>query len=165
MKNRETLNVSASGEREIVMTRTFDAPRNLVFDAFTKPELIKRWLLGPGNWTMVVCNVDLRVGGSYRFVLRSDRNGTEMGWGGVYREIAKPERLAHTEQFDQAWYPGESLITSVFAEKQSKTNLTVTILYESAEARDTVLRSNMKTGVAASYDRLEEVLEANVAAR
>lgn len=158
MKNSETLSINGSGDQEIVMKRTFDAPRSLVFDAFTKPELIKRWLLGPGGWSMVVCEVDLRVGGKYRFVLRSDKNGTEMGWGGVYREIAKPERLAHTEKFDEAWYPGESLITSDFVEKQGKTTMTATIRYESQEARNAVLGSNMSTGVAASYDRLEELV-------
>jgi uncharacterized protein YndB with AHSA1/START domain len=163
MKNSETLTVNAAGERAIVMTRVFGAPRDLVFDAFTKPEFIRRWLLGPGAWTMSVCNVDLRVGGSYRYVLRRDSDGTEMGWGGVYGEIARPERLVHTERFDQAWYSGEALITTLFVEKQGKTSITVTILCESQQARDTMLQSNMKVGVAASYNKLEGLLESTLA--
>src|SRR5690606_13837593 len=108
MKQPGTLKITAQGEREIVMTRVFEAPRHLVFDAFTKPELLKRWLLGPDGWTMPVCEVDLRVGGAYRFVWRG-RDGTEMGVRGVYREVVPPERIVHTETFDQAWYPGEAL--------------------------------------------------------
>lgn len=165
MKNSETLTVNGAGERAIVMTRVFDAPRDLVFDAFTKPEFIQRWLLGPGAWTMSVCNVDLRVGGAYRYVLRRDSDGTEMGWGGVYREIARPERLVHTERFDQFWYAGEALITTEFVEEQGKTTITVTILCESQQARDTMLQSNMKVGVAASYNKLEGLLESTLAKR
>jgi uncharacterized protein YndB with AHSA1/START domain len=160
MKNSATLKVTPSGEREIVMTRVFDAPRGLVFDALTKPELIRRWLLGPGGWSMTVCTVDLRVGGAYRFVLRNDRDGMEMGWGGIYREIARPERLAHTERFDQAWYPGESVITTALMEKGGQTTFTATMLYESRKARDIVLASGMEKGAAASYDRLEQLLPA-----
>src|SRR5205807_9676277 len=96
-------------DREITMTRVFDAPRTLVFDAHTKPALVKQWLLGPPGWSMPVCEMDVRVGGTYRWVWRHDRNGTEMGMGGVYREIVQPERLVTTERFDEAWYPGEGL--------------------------------------------------------
>ena len=102
----EGLKLTTRGDREIVMTRAFAAPRRLVFEAFTKPELLKRWLLGPDGWSMPVCEIDLRVGGRYRYVWRNDRDGTEMGMGGVYREIAVPERVVATEKFDDAWYPG-----------------------------------------------------------
>jgi len=159
MKNSDTLNVTASGDREIVVTRLFDAPRGLVFDALTKPELIRRWLLGPGGWSMTVCTVDLRVGGAYRYVLRSDRDGREMGWGGTYREIIHPERIVLTEKFDKAFYPGEAVITTVLTEKGGKTTFTTTIRYESRTARDLVLSSGMERGAAASYDKLEQVLE------
>lgn len=159
MKNSDTLKVTPSGDREIVITRVFDAPRSLVFDALTKPELIRRWLLGPGGWSMTVCTVDLRVGGAYRYVLRRDRDGTEMGWGGTYREIMRPERIVHTEQFDQPMYPGQSVITTVLTEKGGKTTFTATILFESRTARDTLLSSGMERGAAASYDKLEQVLQ------
>jgi uncharacterized protein YndB with AHSA1/START domain len=156
MKN--TLKVTASGDREIVMTRVFDAPRRLVFDACTKPELVKRWLLGPDGWSMPVCEIDLRVGGKYRYVWRRDRDGTDMGMGGVYREIVAPERIVATEVFDDPWYPGEAVGTLVLVEQGGKTTLTQTMLYESRETRDAVLKSPMESGVAASYDRLAELL-------
>ena len=158
MKNTLALQIKANGDREIVMTRVFDAPRKLVFDAFTKPELLKQWLLGPPGWSMPVCEIDLKIGGRYRYVWRRDTDGTEMGCGGVYREIVPPERLVHTEQFDNPWYPGESLITTVLDEQRGKTTLTATMLYESRDARDGILKSGMESGVAASYDRLAELL-------
>jgi uncharacterized protein YndB with AHSA1/START domain len=140
------------------MTRVFNAPRDLVFDALTKPELVKRWLLGPPGWSMPVCEIDLRVGGSYRYVWRHVRDGTEMGMGGVYREIVAPERLVSTERFDEAWYPGEGLGTLVLVERGGRTTLTHTMLYESREARDAAMKSGMEKGVAASYDRLDDLL-------
>jgi uncharacterized protein YndB with AHSA1/START domain len=158
MNSTGVLQVQANADREIVMTRVFDAPRNLVFDAFTKPELLKQWLLGPPGWSMPVCEIDLRIGGSYRYVWRRDADGTEMGCGGVYREIVPPERLVQTERFDNPWYPGESLITTVLDEQRGKTTLTATMLYESRDARDGILKSGMESGVAASYDRLAELL-------
>ena len=159
MTNPGNLKLTTHGDREIVITRAFDAPRKLVFDAFTKPELVKRWLLGPDGWSMPVCEIDLKVGGKYRYVWRRDKDGTEMGMGGVYREIVAPERLVATERFDQAWYPGEAVGTFVLAEQGGKTTLTQTILYESREARDAVLKSQMEKGVVASYDRLAKLLE------
>ncbi len=160
-----TLKVTTPSDREIAMTRVFDAPRTLVFDAHTKPELVKRWLLGPPGWSMPVCEIDLRVGGAYRYVWRHDRDGTKMGMGGVYREIAAPERLVTTERFDEAWYPGEALNTLVLVEKGGRTTLTQTMLYESRQARDAVVKSNMEKGVAASYDRLAELLASTPARR
>jgi uncharacterized protein YndB with AHSA1/START domain len=159
MKSSGALKVSAQSDREIVMTRVFDAPRSLVFDAYTKPELLKRWLGVFGGYSMPICEVDLRVGGTYRFVWRGP-DGVEMGVRGVYREVVRPERLVHTEKFDEAWYPGESLITTVLAEQGGKTALTVTMRYESREARDAVLKSPMEDGVAQSYDKLAELLAA-----
>ncbi len=158
MRDTGALKVAARGDRELVMTREFAAPRALVFDAFTRPELVKRWLLGPPGWSMPVCEIDLRVGGKYRYVWRDDRQGTEMGMGGVYREIVVPERLVATERFDQSWYPGEAVGTIVLGEQRGRTTLTQTLLYESRAARDVVLKSPMETGAAASYDRLAELL-------
>jgi uncharacterized protein YndB with AHSA1/START domain len=160
MKDIGTLKLTTPTDREIAMTRVFDAPRRLVFDAHTKPELVKRWLLGPPGWSMPVCEIDLRVGGKYRYVWRRDTDGSEMGMGGVFREIVSPERLVVNEKFDQAWYPGECLVTTVLIEQGGKTTLTSTLLYESREIRDGVLKSPMESGVAASYDRLAELLSA-----
>jgi len=157
MKNAGTLKLTTPTDREISMTRVFDAPRRLVFDAFTKPELVKRWLLGPPGWTMPVCEIDLRVGGAYRYVWRH-ADGREMGMGGTYREIVPQERLVCTELFDEAWYPGEALVTTILAEQGGRTTLTSTMLYVWQETRDAVLKSGMERGVAASYDRLEELL-------
>ncbi|HEX4605507.1 MAG TPA: SRPBCC family protein [Candidatus Angelobacter sp.] len=159
MTNTGKLQITTPSDRELAMTRVFNAPRRLVFEALTKPELVKQWLLGPPGWTMPVCEIDLRVGGKYRYVWRNVSNGTDMGMGGVYREIVAPERLMVTEKFDQAWYPGEAVGTSVLTEQGGKTTLTQTMLYDSRETRDAVLKSPMETGVAASYDRLEDLVE------
>lgn len=158
MNHTATLDITTPTDREIVMTRVFDAPRRLVFEALTKPELVRQWLLGPPGWSMPVCEIDLRVGGSYRYVWRRD-NGKEMAMGGVFREIVPPERLVATERFDDPWYPGEALGTQVLVEQDGKTTLTATMRYESRETRDAVLRSGMERGVAASYDRLAELVE------
>jgi len=156
MKDSGALKVTARSDREIVMTRVFEAPGNLVFDAYTKPELLKRWLGVFGGWTMPVCEVDLRAGGAYRFVWRGPDG--EMGIRGIYREVARPERLVNTEKFDEAWYPGEGLVTMVLAEQGGKTTMTVTLRYESREARDAVLKSPMEGGIAESYDKLAALL-------
>ena len=158
VKNSGTLQISTPSEREIVMTRVFDAPRRLVFDAWTKPELIKRWLGVRGGWAMVVCEVDLKVGGNYRFVWRKGLDGPEMGMGGVYREVVRPERLVATEAFDDPWYPGEAVDTTVLVEQNGQTTVTATVLYESQEIRDGVLKSGMERGVAESYDMLADLL-------
>jgi uncharacterized protein YndB with AHSA1/START domain len=152
------LTVEARGEREIVMTRTVDAPRRLVFEAFTKPELLKRWLLGPEGWSMPVCEVDLRVGGRYRYLWRQEATGAEMGMGGVFREIVPPQKLVSTEEFDQPWYPGKGVGTILLTEENGRTKITQTIRYDSREARDGVLRSPMESGVETSYARLEKML-------
>jgi len=158
MKNSGTFDITAHGDREIVVTRVFDAPRRLVFDAYTKPELVKRWLLGPEGWSMPVCEIDLREGGKYRYVWRNDADGQEMGMGGIFREVVPPDRILATEKFDEAWYPGEALDTITLTEQDGKTRLRQTILYNSRETRDAVLKSPMQYGMAASYDRLEGYL-------
>ena len=154
MKNTGTLKVTTPGDREIVMTRVFDAPRHLVFDAFTTPDLLKRWF-GPRGWSLVVCEVDLKVGGGFRFVLRGP-DGTDMGMRGVYREIVRPERSVHMESFDD--YPGESQVTATLVEEGGRTTLTVTVLYPSQQVRDIVIKTGMEHGAAESYDKLAELL-------
>ena len=152
------LTITIAGDRELVMTRVFEAPRTLVWDAHTKPALVKRWLLGPPGWSMPVCEIDLRVGGAYRYVWRHDTKGDVMGMCGVYREIQAPERLVATEKFDESWYPGEAIGTLVLVEKGGQTTLTNTLQYESREARDAVLKSGMESGVEAGYNRLADLL-------
>jgi uncharacterized protein YndB with AHSA1/START domain len=156
MKNTGTLIVTTPTDREIVLTRVFDAPRHMVFDAFTKPALLKRWF-GPRGWSLEVCEVDLKVGGGFRFVLRGP-GGKSMGMRGLYREIVPPERSIHMESFDD--YPGESQVTAVFTELEGKTTLTATVLYPSPEVRDIVLKTGMEHGAAESYDKLAELLVA-----
>jgi uncharacterized protein YndB with AHSA1/START domain len=163
MKSKERLQVTTPSAREIAMTRVFAAPRTMVWSALTKPELVKRWLGVRAGWTLPVCEIDLKVGGSYRYVWRGPK-GQEMGMGGVYREIVVPERIVATEVFDQKWYDGDALDTTVLVEKGGKTTLTTTVLYASQKVRDAVLESPMKEGVGEGYDKLEEVL-ASIAAR
>jgi uncharacterized protein YndB with AHSA1/START domain len=157
VKDTGKLQVSTPSDREIAMTRTFDAPRSMVFDAFTKPELVKRWLGAFGGWKFEVCEIDLRVGGKYRYVWRG-ADGTKLAMGGVYREIKRPERIVASEKFDDPWYEGDAEDTTLFTEKDGKTTVTTIVRYASRAIRDAVLKSPMEGGVAKSYDKLAEVL-------
>jgi uncharacterized protein YndB with AHSA1/START domain len=164
MNDPRKLQVTTPSDREIAMTRVFDAPRDLVFDAWTKPELLKRWLgLLPG-WTFPVCEVDLKVGGKYRYVWRGP-NGEEMGMGGVFREISPSERIVCTEKFDDPWYEGDAVDTTTFVERQGKTTVTTTVRYSSKQIRDTVLQSPMSSGVEKSYGKLDELLAGRAATK
>lgn len=157
MNNAGTLQVTTPSDTEIAMTRVFDAPRRLVFDAFTRPELVRRWLGVFGGFTMPVCEIDLRVGGTYRYVWRGP-DDFSMGMSGVYREIVPGERIVSTERFDEAWYEGEAVGTVVFTERNGQTTVTTTVRYASRAVRDAVLKSPMESGVAAGYDALEALL-------
>jgi uncharacterized protein YndB with AHSA1/START domain len=159
--NSHTFTVTTPNERDIVLTRLFAAPRALVFDAMTQPEHIRRWWgnLGEG-YSVPVCEVDLRVGGRWRFVNRHP-NG-EAAFNGVYREIARPERLVFTEIFE-LFPDSESVVSSLFTEEDGKTRLTATCTYPSKEVRDMVLQSGMDKGAALSYDRLEDLVVAQLA--
>ncbi len=154
-----TFKISTPSDTEIQISRDFAAPRELVFDAFTRPELLKRWLSGPPGWSFVVCEVDLRVGGAYRFVWRGP-DGMEMGLGGVHREIARPERVVNTQLYDQDWTGGEAVGTLQLTGKNGVTHSTNTVRYQSKEARDGALASGMDQGMVAGYNRLEELLPA-----
>src|SRR6266545_3886290 len=123
-----SLKVTTPSEREIAMTRVFDAPRKLVFDAHSKPELLKRWLGVHHGYSLAVCEIDLRVGGSYRYVWRAP-DGAEMGMRGVYREVVPPERIVATESFDEPWYPGDAVSTLTLAEEGGRTTLTLSVRY------------------------------------
>ncbi len=159
MKTGGALQVTTPSEREIALTRVFHAPRRLVWEAHTKPELVKKWCFGPDGWSLVVCEIDLRVGGRFRYVWQHAEK-PEMGMGGEYREIVPQSRIVNTEQFDQAWYSGDAVVTTTFEERGGKTTLTCTILYDTKEIRDAVLKSPMKDGMELGYDRLEALLAA-----
>lgn len=153
--NRATFKVTTPSDREIVMTRLFNAPRRLIFEAMTRPEHVRRWWgnLGEG-YSVPVCEIDLRPGGKWRFVNRHPRG--EADFYGVYQEIAPPDRLVYTEIY--APFPDAgSLITTVLTEENGQTRLTSTCAYPSVEVRDMVLGTGMEKGASASYDRLEEV--------
>lgn len=157
MKN--TLAITTPSDLEVAMTRTFAAPRALVFDCWSRPELIVRWLTGPEGWSFAQCDVDFRPGGAYRFVWRKE-DGTIMGMGGAYREIEAPARIVHTELFDQDWTEGETVVTTTFVEVNGATTVVQTTRYASQAARDGALATGMAEGVAVTYDRLDGVLVA-----
>jgi uncharacterized protein YndB with AHSA1/START domain len=156
MKKPDPLQARAHGDREIVITRTFNAPRELVFDAWTTPELLARWF-GPPDWKLTGCEVDARPGGGYRFVMQHD-NGATMGITGRFREVERPHRLVSTEIYDEDWTGGETLITNELEEDGGRTIMTITILYSSPETRDMVLTSPMEQGMELGFSRLDDVL-------
>jgi uncharacterized protein YndB with AHSA1/START domain len=148
--------VTTPSPRAITVKRTFDAPARLVFDCHTKPDLVRRWATGPDGWTMSSCDIDFRVGGTYRYVWRNDENGFEFGAGGVWKEIDAPNRIVHTEKMDG--FDGESLCTYALTEAGGRTTLTLTMEFDSEAARDGAVKSGMTDGMAQSYDRLDAVL-------
>lgn len=152
------LTITAANECEILMTRVFDAPRQMVFRAFTEPALLQRWLGAFGGWNLEVCEVDLRVGGRLRYFWRKSPSGVTMGMSGVYLVVDPPARLVSTERFDDPWYPGEATSTVIFTEENGRTMIANTVRYETKEIRDAVLKSPMESGVAASYDALAAIL-------
>ncbi len=146
---------------EIVITRDFNAPREMVFDACTTPSAINKWQVGTEGHTMPVCEIDLRVGGKWRFVWRMP-DGSEMGAGGVYQEVNRPVRIVHSELFDEDWTGGESVVTSEFKDTPFGTTLVMTIKYASTEARDGALTSPMSEGMEAGYRKLDSFLSQTV---
>jgi uncharacterized protein YndB with AHSA1/START domain len=155
MKNAETLQISTPTDLEVVMTRVVDAPRRLVWEAWTSPEHVPHWMLGPEGWTMPVCEIDLRPGGTWHFVWRKT-NGTEMDMRGSYTEVAPPERLVSTEKWGPEW--PETVNTLTLLEKDGQTTIRQTILYPSKDARDAALKTGMAEGASQSLDRLEKYL-------
>jgi len=158
-----SLSVTKSGDLEIVMTRSFDAPRGLVFDAWTKPELVRRWF-GPHGCEVVECEIHLRVGGRWRYRLLHD-GGEEMVLQGVYQEISRPERLVSLEtNEDCEASEGDALATLTLVEDGGVTTLTQVVRYGSKRIRDAVLESGMERGVGEGFDRLAEVVAVPVRA-
>jgi uncharacterized protein YndB with AHSA1/START domain len=154
MKNTGTLKVSTPSDTDILMTRIFDAPRDLVWRCITEADLIKQWY-GPRGHEMVLCEHDIRVGGAWRNVSRTP-GGKTVGFRGIYKEITPTTRLVSTESFDD--FPGDSLVTITLAEQAGKTTFQLLASYPSKEVRDIVLASGMEHGAAESYDRLNELV-------
>ncbi|MES1204420.1 MAG: SRPBCC family protein [Pseudomonadota bacterium] len=155
-KNSDSFTVTTPSDQEVRLTRLFDAPRELVFEAMTKPEHVKQWWgrLGDG-YSVPECTIDLRVGGAWRFVNRHPHG--EVVFYGEYQEIAPPSRLVFTEIF--ADFPDTvSVVTTVFTEENGQTRMTATVRYPSAEVRDMVLGTGMAKGAGLSYDALEALL-------
>lgn len=159
MAQPQTLQITHPSDRETCITRTFKAPRRLVFDAFTQPHLLRRWMIGPDGWTMTVCDLDLRVDGRFRYVWTKP-SGKEMGMGGRFVEVTPPDRIVHVEIFDQDWTGGETRVTTAFTEQAGVTTVAMTVLYASREARDGALATGMTSGMELGYARLDDLLAA-----
>lgn len=148
--------VSTPSPREVVVSRVFDAPVQLVFDCHTQPQLVRRWLLGPPGWSMPVCEIDLRVGGGYRYRWRNDADGMEFGATGTYTEIDAPNRIVMIERMEG--FDGESLCTTTFVEVDGRTTMTISMQFPSEAARDQAVATGMADGMGASYSMLDGVL-------
>ncbi len=160
MNSSESVTITTPSDREVMMTRVFDAPSRLIFDAWTKPEHVPHWMLGPEGWTMPVCEIDLRPGGTWHFVWHH-ADGRDMEMRGTYREVAPPTRLVSTESWGVDW--PETVNTLVLTEENGKTTARLSILYPSLEARDAALRTGMKDGMAQSFAYLDKLV-ASIAA-
>jgi uncharacterized protein YndB with AHSA1/START domain len=154
-------NVTMPNDREITITREFNAPRDLVFDCYTKPELLKRWMHGPDGWLLTVCDNDLTIGGAFRWVWRH-ADGREMGIHGIYKDIVRPKRIVRTELFEVDWAGGEALGVLELAEQNGRTTVTATVLYATAQARDGALACGMEDGTAKSHARLDALLASQI---
>ncbi len=154
--NSDTFKTTTPSDCEILLTRLFDAPRRLVFEAMTKPEHVRRWWGSlDERYSMTVCEIDLRQGGRWRFVGRGPQG--QYAFHGEYREIAAPDRIVYTEIYEP--FPDvESVVTQTLTEEGRKTRLTVRALYPSMEVRDSVLKTGMEKGAGISYDRLEDLV-------
>lgn len=156
--------VTLPSDREVKVIRSFKAPRALVFRAYTEPALVRRWMLGPPGWSMPVCEMDVRVGGKYRWRWHSDENGSEFGFFGAFREVQPPARLVHTEMYDPGTmgggYPGnEAVVTTTFVEENGVTTVTALIDFGSKETRDAALATGMTDGMEQSYQYLDRLLD------
>lgn len=152
-RNKDVMTLTLPSDREIVLTRVFNAPRRVLFEAWTKPEHVKQWY-GCSIMTLPICEIDLRVGGAYRYVMR-DPGGVDHTMQGVYREITPPTRLVYTERYvTKGFTSNDALVTVIFAEHGGMTTLTSTILHQSKEDRDGHLSAGMEKGANEVYDRL-----------
>ena len=149
------LQVTLPSDKEILLSRVFDAPRHLVFEAMTRPEYVRRWWCCMDGFTMPICEIDLRVGGKYRYVMLGP-GGNEVGFHGEYREIVVPSRVVHTEIFEP--YPDSpALVTMTLEERDGKTHYQTLVVHQTREARDMHIASGMEKGANVALDRLEEI--------
>ena len=148
--------IATPSDREISMTRSFDAPRELVWEAYTDPRYVRQWLLGPEGWTMPVCEIDLHPGGPWRYVWRKE-DGQEMEMRGAYREVQPPSRVVWTESWGPEW--PETVNTLTLTEEGGRTSSEIRILYPSKELRDKAAATGMASGSEISYDRLDGLLK------
>ncbi len=157
-----TAQVSLPSDREVKVVRRFNAPRALVYQAYTEPKLMKRWLTAMPGWSMPVCEMDVRVGGAYRWRWRNEDGGAEFGFTGVFRDAEPAARLSHTQIYDPGDVGGdmgdEALITVEFSEEKGVTTVTTLMDFGSKEARDAAISTGMTDGMEMSYQKLEEVL-------
>jgi uncharacterized protein YndB with AHSA1/START domain len=160
---KKPLEIATPSDEEIRITRSFDAPRMMVWDAYTRPELVKRWLGAMPGWSWAQCEMDVRKDGKYRWVWRGPE-GVELGVGGVYREVVPGERLVSTERYDQQWYEGDAVGTVEFSEAKGRTTLVTTLRYASKAVRDAVLQSPATSGMESGYALLDELLASTAAA-
>ncbi|SDN85771.1 SRPBCC domain-containing protein [Lentzea jiangxiensis] len=147
--------VTLPSDTEIAMTRTFDAPAALVWKAYTEPEFLRRWLLGPDGWEMPICEIDLRVGGQWRYGWALPDGSQAFEMHGEYTEVVPHSRIANTEVFEDN-PPAQTVVE--FVEEGGRTTMTTTMRLVSQEARDAVLATGMADGAGRSYERLGEVL-------
>ena len=159
----EKAQVTTPSDREVKVTRSFRAPRALVYRAYTEPQLVKRWLPGLPGWTMPVCEMDVRVGGNYRWRWRSDEGTQEFGFSGTFREVQPASRLVHTEAYEPGTvgggYPAEPAIVTVsFTEEAGVTTVTTLIDFGSKDARDAAVATGMTDGMEQSYQALDSLL-------
>ena len=156
---RHALKLTTPSDREVVVAREFDAPRELVWESIFTPELLKRWMQGPPGWEMTICEDDASSGGSYRRVW-SEPNGRTMSQSGVYREFLPPGRCVRTQVFETDGVPmgGDQTATLVLDELAERTTLTMTFRFDSKEIRDGAVASGMEHGMAAGFERLDEIL-------
>lgn len=150
------LKIEAVGDRQLVITRDFDAPRDLVFLCFSKPELLRRWY-GMPDWTTTVCEIDFRVGGKYRIGQRSP-NGYDLVSQGEYTGIAEPARIDQTEYYDDDWTKGGSENSLALVEKSGVTTSIMTVTYSSPEGRAAAVATPMADGMEIGFKRLDTVL-------
>ena len=153
--NTGKLRVTLPSACEILVTRDLRAPRQLVFDAHTKPEMVKRWLYGPEGWSMPLCEIDLRAGGRYRYRWRSQADGVEFGLGGRFLEIVPGEKIVSTEAFEGELNQGEAINTLTLTERNGVTTVSLLMRYPSEEIRDRAIKSGMNEGIEMGYARLD----------
>jgi uncharacterized protein YndB with AHSA1/START domain len=155
--------VTLPTDREVKVARSFRAPRTLVYRAYTEPELLRRWMLGPPGWSMPVCEMDVRVGGQYRWRWRNDQDRSEFGFTGTFRDVQAEARLVHSEIYDPGTVGGqmpaeEAIVTVTFAEDGGVTTVTTVIEFGSKEARDGAIATGMTDGMERSYQLLDTLL-------